>query len=168
VTTPDIFELLRRARWDRLLHSWSSFHNVLIPLVVWLADLWRRAVKRRHALQARDWPVADGRVQAIHVAALAAFFGTKRQFSASFTYSYSVRDGSEIGYFSGDFARQFPDQESAWEWLRSVQNKQIKVHIQPGRPEISVVLTGDLDAHFPLPLRMPAGLKLPASRFQGE
>jgi hypothetical protein len=168
MTTPDIFELLRRARWDRLFHSWSSFHSFLIPLVAWLVDLWRRAVKRRNARLAQNWSVAEGRVQSVNVATQAAFFGMKRQYNATFTYSYSVHDGSETSYYSGGFARLFADKDGAWEWLHSVKDKQIRVHVQPGRPEVSVVLAGDLDAHFPLPLRMPDGLKFPAPRLQGD
>ena len=165
---PDIFDLLKRARWGRIFHSWTSFHSLLIPLVAWLGERWRRAVRRRNARLAQNWPVTDGRVQSINVAAQTVFFGIRRQYSASFKYSYSVQEGSETNYFSGDFMRPFPDKESAWEWLESVKDKQIKVHIQPGHAEVSAVLAADLDAHFPLPLRMPAGLSLSASSFQRD
>ena len=163
---PDIFELFRRTRWDRFLHSWTSFHSMLVPLVAWLVKLWRQAINRRKARLAENWPVANGKVQSINVATQPAFFGIRKQYSASFKYSYSVQEGSETNYFSGDFARPFPEKESAWEWLHSVQDKQIRVHIQPGHAETSVVLAADLDAHFPLPLRVPAGLSLPTSSLQ--
>jgi hypothetical protein len=163
VISPDIFELFKRAHWDRFLHSWTSFHSLLVPLVAWLAKVWQQAVSRRKARLAENWPVADGRVQSTNVTTLAAFFGVRKQYNASFKYSYSVREGSETNYFTGDFARPFPDKESAWEWLESLKGKQIRVHIQPGHAETSVVLAADLDAHFALPLRAPAGISLPSS-----
>lgn len=166
--SPDIFEIFKRARWDRVFHSWTSFHSLLVPLVAWLAKVWQQAVSRGKARLAENWPVADARVQSINVASQPAFFGFRKQFNASFKYSYSVHDGSETNYFTGDFARPFPDKDSAWEWLHSVQDKQIRVHIQPGRAENSVILAADLDAHFPLPLRAPAGISLPSSSFQQD
>jgi hypothetical protein len=162
VNAPDIIDLLKRVRWDRMFRSWTSFHSFLIPLLAWLVDVWRRGLRRRKARLAQNWPVADGRVQSSNVAAQPAFFGMRKQYNASFKYSYSVREGSETNYFSGDFARPFPDKESALEWLDSVRDKQIRVHVEPGHAEVSAVLAADLDAHFPLPLRMSAGLSLSA------
>jgi hypothetical protein len=157
VTTPDIIELLKRVRWSSF-HSWLSFHNVIVPLAASLAGLWRTWIKRRNARLAQDWPLVSGRVQSTNVAKGTKFFGSAREYNASFTYSYSVQEGSEINYLSGNYSRPFTDQERAREWLETLKDKQIRVHFKPGRPEVSAVLDTDLDAHFPLPVHTPADL----------
>jgi hypothetical protein len=138
MTISDIIELLKGVRWSSF-HSWLNFHNVIAPLAASLAGLWRTWIKRRNARLAQDWPLASGRVLSTNVARGTKFFGSVRLFNASFTYSYSV-------------------QERAREWLESLKDKQIRVHVKPGRPEVSAVLDTDLDAHFPLPVHTPADL----------
>lgn len=86
------------------------------------------------------------------------FHGTARHPNAFFKYSYSMKEGSETNYYPGDFSRPFPDEDRAWEWLWSLKNKRIGVHVQSDHPEVSVVLAADVDAHFPIPVRMPEDL----------
>ena len=59
-------------------------------------------------------------------------------------------------------SRFFADKERAWEWLELLKNQRIRVHVRPGRPEVSSVLAADLDAHFTLPARTPADLVMPS------
>ena len=167
LTTPDIFDLFKRVKWNSF-HYWMSFHNVLAPLGASLVELARRWIKRRRARLAQNWPVADGQVQSIDVARGTKFFGSARQFNASFKYSYTVQDGSELNYLSGDYSRPFPDKERAWEWLELLKNTRIRVHVQPGHPEVSAVLTSDLDAHFSLPARTPSDFVLSPSAIHPE
>ena len=167
VTTPDIFDLLRRLRWNNF-HSWTSFHGLIAPLMASLAGLWRKWIKRRNARLAQHWPVAEGVVQSVDVGQGTKFFGSARQFDATFKYSYSVNDGGEVHYYSGDFSRPFPDKERAWEWLELLKNKRIRVHVRPGRPEISAVLAADLDAHYSLPVRTPSDFVLSPSGTRPE
>lgn len=157
MTIPGIVDLLKHFKWSSF-HSWLSLHNLVALVAGSLAGLWRQQIKRRRARMAQNWPSVQGQVQSINVAAGTKFFGKPRQYSASFTYSYSVSDESETNYFSGDFSRPFPDKDRAWEWLELLKNKRIRVHVQPGRPEVSAVLAADLDAHFPLPVRTPEDL----------
>jgi len=79
-----------------------------------------------------------------------------------------VQDGGEVSYYSGDFSRPFPDRERAWEWLELLKNQRIRVHVQPGRPQVSSVLAADLDAHFSLPARTPADFVLSPSATHPE
>ena len=157
MTAPEIFDLLKRVKWSSF-HYWTSLHNFFVPLGASLAEFSRRWIKRRNARLAQSWPSAEGTVQSINVVKGTRFYGAAPHPNASFTYFYSVNESSEINYFSGDFSRPFPDQERAWEWLRSLKDKRIRVHVQPGKPEVSVVLAADLDAHFPLPVRTPEDL----------
>jgi hypothetical protein len=157
VTAPDLIDLLKRVHWSSF-HLWTSLHNFVVPLAALLAQSGRSWIKRHNARLAQHWPITDGQVQSINVAAGTKFWGSARRFNATFKYSYTVRDGSEISYYSGDFFRPFPDKERAWEWLELLKNKRIRVHYRPGHPEVSSVLATDLDAHFPLPARTPADL----------
>ena len=168
MTTHHIFDLLHRIRWGSFQVLWSSLHNLLLPLGGSLAELSRRWVKRRNARLARHWPVADGQVQSIDVKTGTKFFGSARRFNATFKYSYRVQDGSELSYYSGDFFRPFPDKERAWEWLELLKNQRIRVHYQPGHPQVSSVLAADLDAHFSVPARTPADFVLSPSATQPE
>jgi len=157
VTTPEFFDLFKRINWNSF-HFWTSLHNFLLPLGASLAEVARRWVKRRNARLAQNWPSADGTVQAIDVVKGTRFYGSPRHATASFTYSYSFQEGCETNYFSGNFSRPFPNADRAWEWLWTLKGKRIRVHVQPGKPEVSVVLAADLDAHFPLPVRTPEDL----------
>lgn len=157
MTSPDIFELFKRVRWNSF-HSLWQFHNLFALLGGSLAEAGRRWVKRRNARLAQNWPSVDGSVQSIDVVNGTKFYGNARRTEAAFTYSYSVLDGSETNYFSGNFARPFPNADRAWEWLWTLKGKRIRVQVQPEKPEVSVVLPADLDAHYPLPVRTPEDL----------
>jgi hypothetical protein len=66
-------------------------------------------------------------------------------YTATFTYSYSIQQGGEVEYYSGDHARLFTDEGAAWDWLRALKDKRIRIHVRPGRPSVSAVLPADLD-----------------------
>ena len=157
MTAPDIIDLFKRAHWDHF-HFWGSLHNFFAPLAAALGKFFHSWIKRRNARLAQHWPIADGQVQSIDVGAGTKFYGSSRRFNATFKYSYTVQDGSEVNHYSGNYFRPFPDKERAWEWLELLKNKQIRVHYKPGHPEVSTVLDTDLDAHFALPARTPADL----------
>jgi hypothetical protein len=107
---------------------------------------------------AQNWPSVDGRIQRTNAVKGTKFYGSGQHPTASFTYSYSVKEGSETNDFTGDFSRPFPDEDRAWEWLWTLKDKKIRVHVNPDKPEVSAVLAGDLDAHFALPVRTPEDL----------
>jgi hypothetical protein len=157
VTAPDIIDLLKRVHWDPM-HLWSSLHSFIAPLMAALGTFFHSWIKRRNARLAQHWPVADGQVQSIDVGAGTKFYGGQRRFNATFKYSYTVQNGSEVSHYSGNYFRPFQDKERAWEWLELLKNKQIRVHYKPGHPEVSTVLDTDLDVHFALPVRTPADL----------
>lgn len=157
MTDHGLIDLLKHVKWDHF-HFWGWLHDLIAPLGAVLGKVIHSWVKRRNARLAQHWPVADGQVKDIDVGAGTKFFGSARRFNATFHYFYSVQDGSEVSHYSGDFSRFFADKERAWEWLELLKNKRIRVHYQPGHPEVSAVLAADLDAHFALPARTPADL----------
>jgi len=160
VNAPEIFELLKRVRWSSF-HAWTWLHNFLVPLSASIGEAVRRWIKRRNARRAQSWPSVDGRVGETNVTTGTRFFASRPLRNAVFKYSYSVTQGSETSYYSGDFSRPFPDEDRAWEWLWTLKNKRIRVHFDPEKPHVSVVLVKDLDAHFPLPVRTPEDLVFP-------
>ncbi len=155
--SPDIFELFKRVRWTSF-HSLWPLHNLFALLAGSLAEASRRWVKRRNARLAQNWPSVEGLVGSTDVVRGTKFFGSPRRTEAHFHYSYAVKEEGETNYYSGDYSRPFPDDDRAWEWLWSLKGKRIRVHAQPGKPEVSAVLAADLDAHFPLPVRTPDDL----------
>ena len=157
MTTPDLFDLLRRVKWNSF-HLWTSLHNFLVPVGAWLVEASRRWIKRRNARLAQNWPSVEGRVQSTDVVKGTKFYGAARRIEARLTYSYSVNEGSELNYYSGDFSRPFPDEDRAWEWLWTLKGKRIRVHVHPDKPQVSAVLAADLDAHFAIPVRTPEDL----------
>jgi hypothetical protein len=83
VTTPEIFETLKRVRWSSI--HWWQFHNLFAVFGGSLAEVSRRWVKRRNARLAQNWPSVDGRVQQTAVAKGTKFYGSARRPIASFT-----------------------------------------------------------------------------------
>jgi len=135
----DLVEWLKQIRW--------SFWIVVIALLgAWLTRFWKRQAGQRKARAAEHWPTAEGTVQSIKVIEpnpQAANIGVG--YNAIFTYSYSVQQGGETEYYAGDHARTFTDEGAAWDWLRSLKDKRIRIHVRPGRPSVSAVLPADLD-----------------------
>jgi hypothetical protein len=135
----DLIDWIRQIRW--------SFWIIVIALLgMWLARIWKRHADQRKARAAEHWPTAEGMVQTINViepTPQAANIGMG--YNATFIYSYSVQQGGEIEYYSGKHSRMFTDEGAAWDWLRALKDKRIRIHVQPGRPSVSAVLPADLD-----------------------
>jgi hypothetical protein len=129
---------------------WIFWLLVAGGLGSWVQHSWerRRGVRRERA--AESWPVAEGLVQSIGLKPHDLRGGHPSSYDVAFEYSYSVHEGGETGYYSGNFSRTLPEEAAAWEWLRTLKDKRIRVHVQPGRPKVSAVLAADLDAQFPL------------------
>jgi hypothetical protein len=135
----DLVDWIRQIRW--------SFWIVVIALLgMWLARIWKRQADQRKTRAAEHWPTAEGMVQSINVIEpnpQAANIGVG--YNATFTYSYSVQQSGEIEYYSGKHSRMFTDEGTAWDWLRALKDKRVRIHVQPGRLNVSAVLTVDLD-----------------------
>ena len=135
----DLVDWIRQIRW-------SSWIVVIALLGVWLARISKRQAEQRKARAAEHWPTAEGMVQSINVIEpnpQAANIGIG--FNATFTYSYSVQQSGEVEYYSGNHSRIFTDEGAAWDWLRALKDKRIRIHVRPGRPNVAAVLPADLD-----------------------
>jgi hypothetical protein len=67
---------------------------------------------------------------------------------AAVTYSYRVETGSGSEDYYDQFARGFRQEEDAEAWVKSLAGQPIPVHVRPGRPDESMVLSADLEKRF--------------------
>ena len=125
---------------------WSFWIVATFVLRAWIFRNWKRQASQRKARAAEDWPMADGVVQSIKVVSPTDARRAVQDSQAVFTYSYSVHQGDEVEYYSGNFSRNFSDEGDAWDWLRTLENKRIRVRVKPGHPSVSAVLEADLSA----------------------
>ena len=155
MTTHDLLDLIKRLPWVFWL---------IVGGVVWarFKPSWKWRAGQRTTRAAENWPVVEGIVQFIAVHPRVGNGDGASGYDAFFTYSYSVQENGESEHFSGEFSRTVPDEAAAREWLQAMKEKRIRVHVQPGRPKVSVVLAADLDAQFPppRPLKEDGGLAL--------
>lgn len=125
---------------------------VLVPaLLVGVRLAIRRVQSRSRARDAESWPSVEGAVQNTDVLPLSNQEQLNLGCEATIVYSYSVLNGSETEYYSGEYRRFFSNEGTAWDWLRTLQNKRLPVHYNPSRPKVSAIREEELDRSFPLP-----------------
>ncbi len=94
-------------------------------------------VKRLPALfrsvRGASWPLVEGRIESTTVNVFA------QQSLAHVGYSYRV-DGE---LYSGYFARQFADEQDAWDYVRPLKHQPVLVRYQPSDPATSTVRATD-------------------------
>jgi hypothetical protein len=144
VTTHDLIGIIKEVPW--------FFWLVLVAAMLsWLQRNWEHRARQGTEREAEAWPVVDGMVQGINVNTHLHEVDQVSSYEAVLTYSYSVLEKAETEYYSGRYSRTFNDEGLAWDWVRTMQDKRIRVHVRPDRPKESAVLTADLEAHFPMP-----------------
>jgi hypothetical protein len=144
MTAHDLIDLIKEVPWIVWLILAAAISS-------WLRRLWERRARQGEAREAETWPVADGMVQGINVKTEAHDDSHGNTYEARLTYSYSIPENGETEYYSGEYSRTFNDEGLAWDWVRTMQDKRIRVHVRPDRPKVSAVLSADLEAHFPMP-----------------
>jgi len=127
--------------------------GLAVVLMGWVPVKFRQLLRRSRASEAESWPVSEGAVQNVDVQPFSNQDQLNLGCDATVVYSYSVLAGAETEYYSGEYRRTFSSEGSAWDWLRTLQNKRIPVHYNPRRPKISAVREEELDRIFPLPPR---------------
>jgi hypothetical protein len=98
-------------------------------LLVTAALFIRRLPALIRSIRGASWPTAQGRVESVKVQTVA------EQSLAEMAYSYVVEGERYAGYY----ARQFADEQDAWDFLRPLQGQSISVRYKPGRPEVSAI-----------------------------
>jgi hypothetical protein len=109
---------------------------------------WKRRGQVRREREGASWPIVDGRIVSHEVVELPKKEHAETKYSAMATNSYFVRAGAEIEYYSGTFSRGFDDGGAAGVWLRALLDRQIPIHVEPGKPKVSVVLPSEIDRLF--------------------
>ena len=140
----DLIGLTKEIPW----YLWLFLAPGLWYLLKYAFEEW---TSLRRGRAAESWPIVEGMVQTIDVNPDKPKGGPPSGYDAAFEYSYSVHEDGETEYYSGGFSRILPEEGAARDWLLTLKDKRIRVHVQPGRPKVSAVLAADLDAQFPLP-----------------
>jgi hypothetical protein len=120
-------------------------------LLGWASVGFRRARGRFRSQQAESWPAVEGAVQNADVLPFSNQSQLNLGCEANVVYSYSVLKGAESEYYSGKYRRIFSDEGPAWDWLRTLQDKNVPVRYNPRRPEVSAIRDEDLENIFPHP-----------------
>jgi Protein of unknown function (DUF3592) len=103
-------------------------------LVIFLALMAERAWQWLRRRAAREWPVADGRVERAEWRQPNT--GTNRYFVADLAYSYVV--GGQ--YFAGYYRRSFSNADAAAAFVKSVKGCAIQVRYKRGESGTSLLL----------------------------
>jgi hypothetical protein len=99
-------------------------------------ELGRRIRERRSA----NWPTAMARIATADVHTI---YGRFIAYSVGLVgYSYQI----EGSYYSGYFNRQFWDEQQAWGFVDSCQNKSVLIHYKLTNPQVSVLSQIELSA----------------------
>ena len=109
-------------------------------LASWAQPLWRRIQRHRAA----TWPLADGRIESVHVTPAPGWLRASRRATsdvAEIGYSYSV----EGMIYRGVYRRDFPSAGAAQEFIRDLYHQPVAVHYNPARPSSSAISEPSLD-----------------------
>ncbi len=98
---------------------------VLVIFVVVLAERGWQWLRRRAA---RDWPLAEGRVQSVEWRQPRT--GTNRYFLADLAFSYVVGGQFYAGYYRRSFSRR----EEAVAWTQSMRGRTVQVRYRAENP----------------------------------
>jgi hypothetical protein len=95
----------------------------------------RRFLQKRVQRKAMEgWPAADARIYGGDV------HREGRRYWADITYSYYVGD-----YRAGKYVRGFKREDQAWDFVRQLKDKTVRVHYNLSDPDRSVILDRDLE-----------------------
>jgi hypothetical protein len=95
----------------------------------------RRFLQKRVQRKAMEgWPAADARIYGGDV------HREGRRYWADITYSYYVGE-----YRAGKYVRGFKREEQAWDFVRQLKDKTVRVHYKDSDPDRSVILDRDLE-----------------------
>lgn len=106
----------------------------VFALAIFLAVMAERVRQWLRRRAARNWPVADGRVERAEWRQPNT--GTNRYFVAELAYSYVV--GGQ--YYAGYYRRSFSDMDSAMRFVKSAAGRPLQVPYKRGESATSLLL----------------------------
>jgi hypothetical protein len=112
-------------------------YSVLLAIFWWPALVLRKVATSFREFGVDSWPRANGsitkgNVKAAHGWILDLALG-------ELEYTYRLRGE----YYSGSMTRQFPDEQSAWDFVDSHRDEPVIVRYRDDKPEDSVLLVAD-------------------------
>ena len=127
---------------------WSKHWELVLfaafGLAGYLPSLW----KWRQRRAAREWPVTQGRIDAVDVPS-----DERKVFGLSLTTSRNRMSKARVAYsyswlgqdFRGIYIREFGRDEEAWDFLRELEGKPVEVHVNRTKPEQSALSESSLE-----------------------
>ncbi len=91
---------------------------------------WTRWNRRRAENSAKTWPSTYA---SIHTGTATPIPNTTR-WAATLTYSYFIDE-----YRSGTYVSDFPNEDSAWDFVRQLKDQRIPLRYNPSHPDKSVI-----------------------------
>jgi hypothetical protein len=147
----DPVRLIDPRTWPWVIWFWLA-----LLLASWARPLWQRIQRRR----ATTWPVANGRIESVHVSPASGFLRATRR---------GTSDAAEIGYsypvegmiYRGMYKREFPSAGAAQEFVRDLYHQAVAVHYNPARPSSSVISESSVETLIQArpPLAEPQALR---------
>lgn len=136
--------------WPVFLYFWLAAVALILARPVWRS--WRRQ-------QASSWPVTEGRIDSTQVdqPKWYARSSNSPNFGGVLNYSYSY--GGQA--FTGKYARSFPTDAEAREFIRDTVGGAITVHYNPSKPSDSAPEELSIERLLQMRPPNPAGAALP-------
>lgn len=131
-----------------------SVHALLTVAVVLFAVTMSSGIRITNALRKRkgeSWPVVDGRIVSHCCSAMPEpdyHDPLYMPYMAEVTYAYRMGAGTDGENYYDRFTRGFRDGAEAETWLRNLEGRRIPVHVRPGKPGESMVLTAEIERQF--------------------
>lgn len=122
----------------RLLRHWDV---LLVAGVGAGLSFWAKLRASMTRAAARGWPVVPATIDVVSVVERGEEGKKTYVFVATLTFFYR---NPELQ--AGEYERVFPLESAARMWVEQFKGKQILVHVNPRRPEQSVLLDDDLEA----------------------
>jgi hypothetical protein len=130
------------------VHALLTVAGVLFAVVMWGGIRISDALRKR---KGERWPVVDGRIVSHCYSAMPEPDSDDplyEPYMAEVIYAYRMGTGTDGENYYDRFTRGFREEADAEAWLRSLDGRRIPVHVRPGKPGESMVLTAELEREF--------------------
>ncbi len=143
------FQWTQPGTWPAVFYFWLAAAALGFWRPVW--RWWRRQ-------QASNWPVVQGRVDAVQVDEPKWYAQSSRSGNFAGTLSYSYSAGGQT--CTGKYSRKFPGAAEAREFVRDTVGGAIAIHYNPTKPSDSMAAESSIETLLQTRPPNPAGAAL--------